>query len=694
MDRGKVFPVVLIALLIFLSVTLGVAIISQKDSEASEWSLNTTYTRTDAVYVGTNDTFITIDGKELYALGSDGTLKWRLHIPEADGVLANYSGMTIHSATTSGDIMYFLIKPTDDVLWQGEGEIMAVSSDGRLLWNTPRYILWNPELLAANETLYFYNVNGITAYGRDGASLWNITNVYTSPTVDEFGDVYAIQYQYPDGGWILKAYDPAGDFTWGRNLSDAGLGGVASCSVRDMTYHKGMLYVFIHNGLAAFDRSGDLQWIKDYGSPVWPMGFDSADRLYVGQYCPAVSPDGINLTVITPRGEEVAARANLTRGFNDLLYDGILYNLKLVYPPENSTIDQPVRLEISAYDVVSGKDLWSYDLKPAGGKTITLDESSLKTIFPWYAYSQIVPGNQTAEYIDMGRIIEEPYPAFTNQSYLRVISGNQLLYVSYWTFNYEYPIIINKSRCTCAGGIYAFDKDGRLAWQKQTDSYVTKMEEKNGTVYYETSDGRFSAATVDVAAGLIAAATYLFLRLLAAGTVTRARSRLDKNSNRNAVLDLIRECPGLTHHELARQLGLNLGTVRYHLVVLTLNHKVTAYTDDTKFIRYFKNSHSYSEDEKLVIALIRREPIRRLLALIVKGQWSSNIEVARALDMPESAVSKYLRELVGCGVIVKNLSKSEGPVYTISERYCADLKMYLTAPEMATDHYTASTGIV
>ncbi|CAJ35193.1 winged helix-turn-helix transcriptional regulator [Methanocella arvoryzae] len=685
MKRDKVFSVIIIALLLFLSVTLGMTVLSENEIKASEWSLNTSLQRTDTMYVGNNDTFITIDGNLMYAIGANGELKWNLRLPEPEGGLADFSDVSIYQAATIGDCTYFLIRPKDLVLWQGEGEIVAISSEGQLLWSKPCYTLYNAQLYAANHTIYLYNTHDITAIDQDGTTLWKVGSIFYPQAVAESGDIYAIQYQYPDGGWILQAYTSDGRIAWNRNLSELGMGTVYSTSIYSINSRNSMVYVFLNNGVAALDSAGNLAWTKSYGVSTFLMGFDSADRIYLGQAYPSDRDYYYKIRALTPNGNELAVRdLSSSYYFNSLLSNGTLYEMTPGRTPD-AGLDDLSTLTLSAYDVIEGGRLWDQEISPGHGRTVTLDGKSASMIFPWYQFEPDFTANLSVDEIETYSPAPD-YPGVKNLTYQQILAGDQIVYVNFWAFNYETPVVYGESKCTYAGGLYAYDREGNLLWKKQTDSYVIKMTEQNGTVYYETRDGGFSAATVNVSAGLIAATVYLILRFLAAGTVTRARTKLDSNSNRNALLKLIYETPGLTQHDLARKLGMNLGTVRYHLLVLKLNHKISEHTDATKFVRYFKNSHSYSEDEKRAIALVRREPMRRLLALIAEGRCSSNIEIAQELDMPQSAVSKYLRELQDGGVIMKNPLKDGRPIYTINERYRPTLNSYLRAAEYAPDH--------
>jgi predicted transcriptional regulator len=103
------------------------------------------------------------------------------------------------------------------------------------------------------------------------------------------------------------------------------------------------------------------------------------------------------------------------------------------------------------------------------------------------------------------------------------------------------------------------------------------------------------------------------VKFIALGYIARARSRIDRNGNRNSVMKFIAANPGCTQYEIARSMGLNLGTVRYHLMILGFNHRLTIYRDDVKRVRYFTNAGTFSEEQMKLISLLKREPVNKVL---------------------------------------------------------------------------------
>ena len=131
----------------------------------------------------------------------------------------------------------------------------------------------------------------------------------------------------------------------------------------------------------------------------------------------------------------------------------------------------------------------------------------------------------------------------------------------------------------------------------------------------------------------------------------------------------VKENPGVTLHEMARSLGMNVGTARYHLFILSLNHRIVSSKFDEKFVRYFPNSGSYTKSEQLVLSLVRRDGVRKLLSLLLEKPGLSNLELSKQLDMRDNAVSRYIKELLEIEVVSKKLTDVGTSLYYINENY-------------------------
>ena len=215
------------------------------------------------------------------------------------------------------------------------------------------------------------------------------------------------------------------------------------------------------------------------------------------------------------------------------------------------------------------------------------------------------------------------------------------------------------------------DKNGTLLWSKPMDSFVTSMAANNSTIYYGMSNGAISVGQTSSIAGGIAvvAMIYVFFKFFMAGSVSRARKLLDKNENRNAVYDFILRNPGSTLYDISRALGMNIGTVRYHLFILGSNHRIVAHHTDVKYVRYFTNSGSYSREEQVAVSLVRRDVMRKILGLLIEKPGQSNVQISQALDMPESSISKYMKELSANDIVTRAPMFSGTYAFSIKDEY-------------------------
>ena len=169
-------------------------------------------------------------------------------------------------------------------------------------------------------------------------------------------------------------------------------------------------------------------------------------------------------------------------------------------------------------------------------------------------------------------------------------------------------------------------------------------------------------------------------------TVT-ALTILDRGANRGKILKLIEEQPGLTLYDIKRRLDLNVGTVRYHLMILSLNHMISTFNDGTKYVRYFRNSNTFSEKEKMVISMLRRPHVKDMLEAILEKPGIQNIEIAAFTGVPESLVSRYMRMIAMNGIVMRVSANGERAVYVVVNNY---LEMVYSSIKLIKCDYTTN----
>jgi predicted transcriptional regulator len=148
------------------------------------------------------------------------------------------------------------------------------------------------------------------------------------------------------------------------------------------------------------------------------------------------------------------------------------------------------------------------------------------------------------------------------------------------------------------------------------------------------------------------------------GTVARAQDRLEYNENRHRVYNFLVDMPGVTASDIANGLGMNLGTVRYHLLILTHNRKIITHKDESKFHRYFNNSGSYTDDEMALLSLIRRKPLQKIVDALMEQRKLSGPDLAKRLSISEKSIYKHIIKLWEEDILEK-LTENDQSLYAI-----------------------------
>lgn len=564
-------------------------------------------------------------------------------------------------------------------------DLIAIAPDGTVEW-TRHFVddiavQDNSHVEAHGDRIYLYRGYNETVLDKSGNILFTIENISNPVSVDENGYMYAVKavkeihtwlstsmdgvyFDYRTPSNVIEAYAPDGKLSWHKELENKVaysyfLPAVWNEEIGIPLYHEGMLYVPQDHGIMALNKDGTVQWTKIFDDEYrlfYLMPIDSKGDLYLYYRHSYPRYNNSNMTVIAikPNGDimgQVDIGPDIANAF-----DGVLYMDGKPMSERDRTDFSPDDLDkatILAYDMVQGKYIWSFKTPTGDTRTLTVNVSNVLTLFPDYSTYGIPAGSI-------------PY----SNSLARIIPSDDLTYIYFRTAAWDEPVVYNMSTYTYYSALYALDKDGKLVWQKPMDTFVTAAAANNTTIYYGTNGGGISVSTIEVVAGLaIAASVLLFIKFFALGSVTRARSRLDKNDNRNKVYRFIAERPGSTLYETSKEMGLNIGTLRYHLMILSLNHRIVTYNDDGKFVRYFTNSNTYGKEDQMVISLLRRDSMGKILKLILESGEMTNGKLCGKLGLPESAISKYLSELTRKGIISKAPEQGVRASYSVKKEH-------------------------
>lgn len=547
----------------------------------------------------------------------------------------------------------------------------------------------------------------VTGGGPSASEEWNLSGLINSTSYYNFGNMFVGDdgTLYTVDGKSVHAIDTDGHVRWSieipyllndfRNLE--AWGGVTWRARRAVTDNE-TLYIELSpsdfstiSELLAISPDGVLLWGKRYARTNLPKNIDAKNGLLYVKFsnnttvygaegkesvlAPDNIPSGLFVRTVTDNNITYTYQPVSDVNTSELYYSHYDSSFLEYYDHKNfwelvgnRTLDQLDTILITADDAKTEKLLWNYSL-PIEKRIIVVNESNYKDLM--VDYDDIKKDNAVSpEEWYQSRNIPYSIKYVNSWAEAHLIPTKDVLYVSYWTYNYEVPTFFDQSYCTYADGIYAIGNSGRLIWSKTTDSRIIAIQVNNGTIYYGTENGRVSSTRIDAAAGFaLTAVFYLFIRFFLAGAITRARGQIGSNVNRNKVLNFIADNPGASLYEISKRLRMNMGTVRYHLMILGLNHRITSYKADDKYVRYFTNSGSYYKEQQLVISLMRRDGINRVLNKLIEKPGLSNMELAKELGVLDSSTIRQMKELLAKGIITKELTCDGKLVYSVKNEY-------------------------
>lgn len=122
------------------------------------------------------------------------------------------------------------------------------------------------------------------------------------------------------------------------------------------------------------------------------------------------------------------------------------------------------------------------------------------------------------------------------------------------------------------------------------------------------------------------------------------------SETRARIADCVADCPGIHFSALVRRLDLAPGQVQYHLRRLCEQDRVVA-TDCYGRTHYYEPE--YDERDRQVIALLRRETARDVLASLLDSGPSRPDAVADDLGVARSTLEYHLDRLVAHDLVEK-----------------------------------------
>lgn len=164
----------------------------------------------------------------------------------------------------------------------------------------------------------------------------------------------------------------------------------------------------------------------------------------------------------------------------------------------------------------------------------------------------------------------------------------------------------------------------------------------------------------------------LFVWLYLGHKRVSCRNVLD-NENRNAVYTCILENPGASMRFVSQTLGMNIGTLRYHVGVLCRMGKVTA-EQNSGGMRHYADVGTCSDLEKVLTGCLNEHPKIRIINLVLQHPGIARKDIASRLIMSGPNVTWHMRSLTREGIV-----KSEKDGRNVRYYLCPDVQECIAA---------------
>ena len=126
--------------------------------------------------------------------------------------------------------------------------------------------------------------------------------------------------------------------------------------------------------------------------------------------------------------------------------------------------------------------------------------------------------------------------------------------------------------------------------------------------------------------------------------------RFIENQNRQSIFKYISDNPCTTTAEMSRNLGINRGTLQYHLMMLKKRNRVIPYKTRGK-IHYFLNESTYGEKEKVALAALKNEKHRRIISEILNSEQITHEKLAERIGVSAPTINWHIRHLKEEGIV-------------------------------------------
>jgi hypothetical protein len=162
MGKDKIFISIMIALLIFLSVTLCLAVAGSGHKTTNFWSFSANDSQSRGnMYVGDDGTFYTMADHSIVAIASDGSVRWSLPLDNNAEIRNIASG--------ENNIVYMRVV-TNGIPGNSHDDLLAITPAGYIIWKQPLTAIDYTGITVAAGRLYLLTLHGIEIFDSSNGS--------------------------------------------------------------------------------------------------------------------------------------------------------------------------------------------------------------------------------------------------------------------------------------------------------------------------------------------------------------------------------------------------------------------------------------------------------------------------------------------------------------------------------------------
>jgi predicted transcriptional regulator len=123
------------------------------------------------------------------------------------------------------------------------------------------------------------------------------------------------------------------------------------------------------------------------------------------------------------------------------------------------------------------------------------------------------------------------------------------------------------------------------------------------------------------------------------------------DDNSSKILRYLDSHPGTHLRKINADLGIALGTLRYHLESLEKTGKIVSEKHD--LFRYFFTTGALDETERNVIKMLHQETSRQILMFILEKKNPSQKDIVKNIKLSTASARWHLRRLVELGIVLE-----------------------------------------